>query len=162
MEQLKAKFAELEQREQRILVIGAILLVIMLFYVLIWQPVSSERAQLQADVAMKQDDLIYMQTASVQLRQLMSDPSSSAGDRNRSLLAVVDQQLASNNLKGATQRMEPDGTDGVRIWMNQANFNQVVTLLGGLEQNSSVGVKSMTVTPTDVSGHVDLRLSLER
>ena len=61
------------------------------------------------------------------------------------------------------QRIEPEGKDGVKLWIENVNFDSLVRWLGEMERRHGVLVKRATITRHEqTTGHVNSRLSLER
>ena len=73
------------------------------------------------------------------------------------ILAVVTQQAkrSSINLK----RFEPDG-DGLRIWLEDAVFDDAIRWLEELNQKHGIQIKQINVDRSEKSGRVDLRGTL--
>jgi general secretion pathway protein M len=107
-----------------------------------------------------QQDLVWMQTASGSVQQLLQTGQRRSG--NRSMLAVVDQAITAANLKAGLQRMEPDGQNTVKLWLNKSSFDQVVAMLGQLEQAQGIAVQTLAMTPADGVGLIDARITLMR
>ncbi len=158
---MKEWFENLQARERRYLIGGIAALACILLYFLLWSPLSSNVNKLHESTAIKRDDLSWMQSASKQIIQLRgANPNRRGG--SRSLLSVVDQNFASAGLKGALQRMEPDGRNSVKLWFNQGSFDGLISMLGKLDQEEGIVIKSLSITPADGPGLVDARITLLR
>ena len=157
---MKEWYAGLAQRE-RVLVTGAaILLVLLLLYAMIWQPLSDAYLRMQKGVQVQQDTLTWMQQASQQIKGLKGQ----AGRGNRgfqgSLLAVVDRSAQAAGLGQAMKRVEPEGRDGVRVWLEGASFDSLISWLGTLASQGAE-VSTITLERQDIPGRVDARVNLK-
>ena len=66
-----------------------------------------------------------------------------------------------SQLGTALKRVEPDGAHGVRVWLEQAPFDDMIRWLGELKNNSGVRITSVTVDQQGAAGLVNARLMLE-
>lgn len=158
--ELRDWFYGLQPREKLYLIAGATAFVLMIVYFSLWQPLTSSVARLNETATQQRTDLVWMQAASGSIRQLQQN--SQRQTSGRSMLAVVDQAITTANLKAGLQRMEPDGQNSVKLWFNKSPFDQIVEMLGQLEQNQGIAVQVVAMTSADNAGLVDARITLVR
>lgn len=162
MDAIKEKWAALSSRERMILVGGGIISAILLLYGALWSPLSEEVTRLQRDAEERKQDLLWMQGAAEEVKQLQR---SSAGGNTRasgkSLLSVVDQTIRRSRLGSALKRVEPEGAKGVTVRFENASFDDLMLWLGRLEKNNPVSVARVTVDRLEVSGKVNARIVVE-
>jgi general secretion pathway protein M len=161
MNELKEWFDNLQAQERYYVIGGGIALVLLVFYLMIWAPLSSSVSTHRETAAQLRTDLEWMQAAGKQLVQLQRERPQ-GGSRNRSLLAVIDQEVQAAGLKGSLQRMEPEGPNSVKIWINSGSFDAMVSMLGKLENEQGIGVKLLSVNPAAATGLIDARITLTR
>lgn len=161
MNELKEWFDSLQARERYYVIGGAAALIVLLFYLMIWEPLSTSVHNKRETAAQLRTDLEWMQVAGRQLAQLQRERPSS-GSRNRSLLAVVDQEVQAAGLKSSLQRMEPEGPNSVKIWVNSGSFDALISMLGKLELEQGISVKLLSVNPAAATGLIDARITLSR
>jgi len=159
---MKAWFMSLARRERLMVSIGAGVVALVLLYLVVWLPVASHTARLEQSVAEQQVLKHWMQRAAAEARQLRGSAVVSRGDAGRSLLAVVDETAKQAKLGPAVKRIQPDGQDLVRVSLEQAPFDDVVTWLAGLQQAQGVSVVDATLDRQSASGLVNARLTLKR
>ncbi|MDX1657122.1 MAG: type II secretion system protein M [Candidatus Competibacteraceae bacterium] len=153
---------QLNARERWLVGIGGVITFLLLLYLLVWEPFQASLTQLRKDVEARRDDLAWMQQASVELRRLAASspnaqtPATSQG----SLLVRVDQSARQAQLGEAVTRVEPQGGNQVRIWLEEAPFDRVVQWLDTLA-GQGVAVDDAIFTPGGDSGRVDARLVLQ-
>lgn len=80
----------------------------------------------------------------------------------QSLLAVVDQAARKDRLGTVLKRIEPEGTRIVRVWFEQAIFDDVLLWLGNLQNTYGVRITSISIDHQGgSSGSVNARVELE-
>jgi general secretion pathway protein M len=157
---MKDWFFGLEPRERTLVSAGAALLLLLLLYLIIWRPVAGKYAGLKADVELQQQNLAWMQQAAAQITALQRSSAGGAkGLGGRSLLAVVDQSARSGGLAGAIKRIEPDGSKGVKVWLEAAAFDPMIIWLGQLSKAYRIEPSMITLEPVG-DGRVNARLTL--
>lgn len=157
---MKDWFYGLEPRERLVLGAGAAVLALVLVYALIWDPLAGRYRQLQERVASQQETLIWMQQAAIRIKALRgAAPGGGRGLGGRSLMAVVDQSARAGGLADSIKRIEPDGTKGVKVWLEGAAFDPMVIWLGDLARNYGVEAGSLSIEPQG-AGRVNARLTL--
>ena len=157
---MKDWFMGLELRERKLVAGGAVVLVLLMFYLLVWDPAAVAYSDLKKNVAAEQETLDWMKQASRKVKALRGSAHGSAqGLGGRSLLAVVDQSARSAGLGPAIKRIEPDGSKGVKIWLEGAVFDSMVLWLGKLNRTYRVDTSVITIEPKG-AGRVNARLTL--
>lgn len=159
---MKEWFENLQPRERLYVIGGGIGVVILLLYLMVWAPLSGKVKTSRELVTQQREDVEWMRAASEQIKKLGLNRPAQHASRNRSLLAVVDQDIQAAQLKGALQRMEPEGSQSVKIWINKGSFDALIGMLGKLETEQGISVKSLSINPTDTKGLVDARVTLTR
>jgi general secretion pathway protein M len=157
---MKDWFIGLDARERRLVMAGAVVLVLLFVYVLVVDPLMSGYSNLKKNVAQQQQTLVWMQQASGQVQGLKRGGAGNAvGLGGRSLLAVVDQSARSGGLGSAIKRIEPEGRKSVKVWLELASFDQMVLWLGKLSKAHQVEPSVITIEPQG-EGRVNARLTL--
>ena len=75
---------------------------------------------------------------------------------------MADSTARSNGLGAALKRVEPEGSRNVRVWLENASFDQVMKWLGTL--NTTYGIRTDSASlerVADATGRVNARLSLQ-
>ncbi|HEC20310.1 MAG TPA: type II secretion system protein M [Gammaproteobacteria bacterium] len=156
---MKDWFMALETNERRMLLGGGTLLLVMLLYVGIWEPLSNKVATLRASTAEQTALLAWMRSAAQEVKQLRGRAGSTAIPASGgSLLSLVDRTARSGRLGGALKRVQPDGDQKVRVWLEAASFDDLVRWLATLETRHGVHVESSVFQALEAPGKVDARL----
>ncbi len=156
----------LNQREQRLLIIGGAALLLTLIYLLVVEPLFKHMQSLESSVGDQSELLQWMQESEQQINVLRRNQGNTSGrpaaNRGGSLLALVDQTAKRSKLGEAIKRVEPEGSDGVRLWLEQASFDNILRWLAQIKQSQGVEVKRITIEQPDSPGIVNARISLTR
>jgi general secretion pathway protein M len=156
---MKAWFMGLEVNERRMLLGGGGLLLVMFLYIGIWEPLHNKVESLRVSTAEQQSLLAWMRSAAKEVKQLRGRGGQHAKPASGgSLLSLVDRTAKSGRLGGALKRVQPDGDQKVRVWLEAAKFDDVVRWLTALETRHGVQVESSVFQALDTSGRVDGRL----
>lgn len=162
LEQAKARYLALEPRERRLLVAAAAVLAALLYYLLIWEPLALERDALSQRIQAQQALAMDLAAAAPLARTAAPGATSSPVNRNRSLLAVVDQTGKAAGLGAGVRRVQPEGDNRVRVWLDDVEFNQTVRWLHQLETRHGLSVDSADIGAQSKAGLVEARLGLIR
>ena len=158
IEQLRARWSGLADRERRVVGGGAVALALILVYLVAWTPVT--RLHHKREVALKESRAL-----AVQLERLAGEVQARRGGAapiatNQSLLSLVDQTRKASPLTKPPSRLEPDGDSTVRIWMEDVPFDALVRWLADLQQKYGVRVDTADIERQSAPGLVNARLTL--
>ncbi len=156
---LKDWLATLQQRERLAVYAGAGALLVLVLYLTLWAPFDGRaRGELTERVNALRADLAWMQQAAPRLRALAG--STGGAQSGQSLLARVDSSAKQQQLGDAVKRLEPASANSVRVWLEQADFDQLVLWLETLTRNQGLGIESISIERSEVPGRVTARLTL--
>jgi general secretion pathway protein M len=159
---VKEWFNGLAPRERIMVSIAAVVVGLALVYVAAWSPLTSSVARLEQSVEEQQTLKQWMEQSAAEVKQLRNAAGAAGTDDHRSLLAVVDQTSKQSQLGPAVKRIEPDGQELVRVTLEQASFDDMMTWLGGLQRSFGVSVADVSVDRQADNGRVNARLTLKR
>ncbi|MFT6895813.1 MAG: general secretion pathway protein M [Paraglaciecola sp.] len=152
MNKIKQKYSQLTEREQRLVLLSMVVMVIGLFYWLVWAPLNYSIATNQKAVTQQQQLLTWVQKNAGRAIQLRS-AKGVGGNFNGSLPQAVNQTAAQVNI--AISRMQPQGEE-LQVWVDQAPFNDVLSWLQALEKMGII-ILDLDITEADVVGHIKIR-----
>ena len=133
MNSLKEKFNQLTEREQRLVIISAVVVVVGMFYWLVWSPLNQAIERDQKAVESQKSLLSWVQKNANRAIQLRAANGVSTGF-NGSLAQAANQTAANANIPIA--RMQPQGEE-LQVWVDQAPFNGVLDWLQSLKLGKS-------------------------
>lgn len=152
----------LEPRERRVVGIGAALVVAVLLWSTIWQPLGHERARLVDDIERQRRELAMVRTvAALPTAVTIPDAAVRVDRQGKSLLALVDASARDAGLDQALSRVEPVGANGVRATFAFANFDVLAGWLEMLARDYRVRISELSVDRAEGNGLVSARVTLE-
>lgn len=140
--------------EQRSFLLGLIFLIAVALYSIVWQPLSRQQVQLHRQVQQQQADLFWMtqQTLPSAITSLSSQ---------QSLLSIVDKTVRQANIERTVKRLEPDGENQVRLWLEGVEFTILMQWLQTLAAQQ-VDILNMNIQRQDTPGRVSASLVLSQ
>jgi general secretion pathway protein M len=152
MDKLKLYFTQLNEREQRLVLVSAVLVVIALFYWVIWSPLSESVTKGQTNLNSQQELLVWVQQNANRALQLQGSAKPST-KFSGSLAQEVNQSAGRLNITIA--RMQPQG-DELQVWVDQVPFNDVLSWLQGLEGKGII-ILDLDIAETNSAGQIKIR-----
>ncbi|WP_394222265.1 type II secretion system protein GspM [Alteromonas gracilis] len=152
MNALLEKYKALTEREQKLVVVSAVVVVIALFYFTIWSPLNSALDKEKQLLDNQQSLLVWVKDSAARAQQLRR---SSSGKRafSGSLPQAVNRTTAQHDIEIA--RMQPQG-DELQVWVDQAPFNSVLDWLKAME-NMGVVILQADIAEADAPGYIKIR-----
>lgn len=159
--EVKAWLAQLAPRQRLALLTGLVLGAMILGYLLLLDPIFRARDELRVSVRQQEQELAWMRDAAREVRRLTGADSAAAPEG--SPLAAIDAIARQLGLGTALKRVEPGGRDEVRIWLEDAPFDELMRWLALLQGNHGISAGEVVVEPSrSGTGLVNARLTLLR
>ncbi len=149
----------LQPREQRVLGVGGVVLVLTLIYALIIDPVSSELTRLRTGVAAQQEELSWMRQAAAEVKSLMGSAPSTTGKSGQSAMSAIDAAARKYGLGKALKQLSPNGGK-VRVRLEGAGFDAMLQWLGELSEKQGIGVDTLNMERLPEPGLVNATVVL--
>ena len=146
---MKAWWENLGARERGLIVVGTVLVMMLLSYVLAWEPLRNSDRRLRQNVAERRADLAWMRQAAEEIKRLGGAGAARPVADNRSLLTLVDQTARAAGLGAALKRVAPQGDDKLSAQLDGAEFDKLIPWLSGLERDQAIAIISLNVDRTD-------------
>jgi type II secretory pathway component PulM len=135
----KSRWDGLQTREQQMLRRGAVILGLLLFYLLIIDPVYSGRDNAQLRLQSTREAFALAQQQALDLKASLPGPGISASG---SLLTQVESSAQKEGLRNTLKRLQPAGNNQIQVSLEGASYNQIVQWLSNLRQQ---GVRAQQV-----------------
>jgi general secretion pathway protein M len=142
MNKLRAWYAGLQQREQRVVAIGGVAVAVLILLLGILLPLQSAVSGAVKRNETKRGDLAWMQVNSPEIRAAGNQQL--AGDTGEAPVVLVDRVAREAGLASALRGTQPNGT-GVRVQLEAAPFDTLVTWLATLDERYGLAIESITV-----------------
>lgn len=155
MRALEAWFKGLAQREQRAVLAGGALTLLLLLLAA-WLPVERRVASLEKRVQTKQADLAWLQSVAPQLGALRSAPPAAGGE---SLVALADRVARETGIAGALHA-QPAGDGTLSVRLEQVAFDSLLNWTGELVLRHGVRVTSASIDAGANAGTVSATIVL--
>jgi len=162
---VKDWFDNLEDRERRFLIVGAVTVVIVLVYALAWAPFVKRYTELESQVAVWERSIATLRP--LRAAVAASDGRGGSGataSAGQSPLIVVDQTLLSRGLDRYRRNSQPTSSNGIRIVFENVAFDDLMLWLGDLSEQHAMQVQagSFSVAARAAPGRVNATLTIER
>ncbi len=141
MNKLRAWYAGLQQREQRVVAIGGIAVAALILVLGILMPLQSAVSSAVERNETKRADLAWMQVNAPEIRAAGNQLSADTGEAP---VVLVDRVGREAGLGSALRGTQPNGT-GVRVQLEAAPFDTLVTWLATLDERYGLAIESITV-----------------
>jgi general secretion pathway protein M len=152
-------FDNLNDRERNLVYVAGALVAVALVYLVLVLPFQASGKKMAARVAQKTADLAWMQASAPQAMAAAGVAQGAGG--GDSLVVLVDRTAREAGLSTSLRDQSPDGNDGLRLRIEGASFDVLVTWLANLQQQYGVGIESATVGAAAAPGLVNATLSLK-
>lgn len=160
---MKAWWLSKAPREQMVLLMGAVALLLFLLYLMAWQPFSQALVQQRVKVKSQQITLRWMEEKLPEIQQLRGIQRNSGKPvSTEALLTLVDRTAKQSQLRQQIQRIKPQGDKSVQLWVEQAAFDTLLKWLGDLTEQHGIEIDSLNIDRQELPGLINARLVLQR
>lgn len=146
MNEFKNWFLQNSPREQLLLGVGGVVLLLTLLYAGVLMPLSKDRNK----QLINNQSLLAQQQHVRELAAEVMAQEQGGGAQHASLAQVINTSLRNHSLR--MEDFQPTGEQNVRVRLAKAEFNLVMAWLDELENKEGVQIKEVSVTADDVKG----------
>ena len=157
MNAITAWYQAQNSREQRMVLFGAVAAALLLVLA-VFMPLDRNVSRTHTRVARKQADLAWMQAAAPALAA--AGPAIAAPTSQGALIVVVASSARESGLGNALSSTEPNGQGALRVRLDRAPFDGMVTWLYRLSQQNGIHVDSASIDAANAPGLVNASLVL--
>lgn len=159
---MKDWFLGLEPRERLFVGVGAVAVVLMLFWALVLNPLQTSRADTTERVETKRQTLAFLRAAAAELAGAGNVTAAGPDLAGQPLVVVVDRTARAAGLGAALTRNQPVGEDGIRVRLDEASFDAVALWLATLGTSAGLGIESASFDRSPAEGRVNANLVLRQ
>ena len=138
---LRVWYAALAPREQRMVSIGSIVLVVLVLVGGVILPLESATHEAKRRLTQRREDLEWMQRNAPELEAAGAMP---VADEHEPPVVVVDRVGRESGLAEALRGTQPSPT-GVRVQLEAASFDTMITWIATLDMRYGLALDSITV-----------------
>ena len=142
MNKLRMWYAGLQAREQRFVAMGGLGLGVLLLFGALLLPLQSAVSAAAKRTAVKREDLKWMRVNASEIR---AGSDQLPADTGEAPMVLVDRVGREAGLGSALRGTGPSGTAGVRVQLEAAPFDTLITWLATLESRHGLTIESITV-----------------
>jgi general secretion pathway protein M len=152
---LRAWYAGLERREQRVVTVGGITVAALILVFGILLPLQGSVSSLRRHNAVKREDLAWMRVHAPEIRAHGGEVPSDGGEAP---VVVVSRTAREAGLTDALRNTAPNGT-GVHVQLDAASFDGLLPWLATLDEHHGLAIESITVDRTAHPGLVNASIT---
>jgi general secretion pathway protein M len=146
MNEFKNWFLQNSQREQLLISVGGVTVILVLLYMLVLVPLVKNR-----DKQVLNNRAVTAQQQ--QVRELAAQylgEQQSGGNQPMSLAQLINTSLRNHDLR--MDDFQPTGEQDVRVRLDRVEYNKVMAWLDELENKKGVQIKEVSVSVDEVAG----------
>jgi general secretion pathway protein M len=156
MNALRTWYGGLQEREQRVVAVGSVLLALIILIGGILMPLQSVLSSAVKGIETRRDDLAWMRVNASEVR---TEGSQLPADTGEAPVVLVDRVGREAGLANALRGTQPSTSGGVRVQLEAAPFDTMVTWLDTLDRRYGLSIESITVDRTPAPGTVNASIS---
>lgn len=152
----------LESRERYIVISGGIALLLVLFYLAIWDPIIANYEQQKLQHQSQQQLYSWMKNAGDEIRSLTSSGGSNFSRfKNQSISSLTDRSATTSGVKPFIEKIDQN-KKGVKVKIKSASFDRIISWLADMESKYGIYASKVKIEKADKEGAVDALITLER
>jgi general secretion pathway protein M len=154
---IRTWLADLAPRERKLVYGAAAVVGVAVLYLAVVLPVQHMHARQVARVERKAADLAWMQQAAPRVSAMAT--TGDAGSKE-SLVVLVDRTGRQSGLGSTIRDQSPSGNNGLRLRLEGAPFDTMITWLAGLQLRFGISVSDATIDAGAAPGLVNASITL--
>ncbi len=156
-------FESLASREKLFVSVGALAVVAIVLYGLLWVPFDKSHQQLMSDVESWQRSLAELKPLKSALANQPGSVPATTPVSNQTPVVIVDQTARSRGLDRSLKRSQPTTSTGIRVEFEDVAFDSLVLWLGDLSAQYGLVMQQGSFSSSQGGpGRVNSTLTLER
>jgi len=156
MEQIKAWFSALDERDQKIAVAGAIAFSIFILYFFLISPVNDLVNTLQSEVVAKQKTIDWMKK---QVSFIRANKGGTTNNKSSLPLSSV-VNSSTNKYDLPVSRRDSKSPDEMQVWFDNVSFDSFLSWISELKSKHGITVTSVNIRSVDRNGITSINVKL--
>ncbi|MDQ1362870.1 MAG: ral secretion pathway protein, partial [Pseudomonadota bacterium] len=159
-ESLQRWLDSIQPRERQMVTGGSAALAVILFYLLIWDPVFTTLNETRQGIESQRQLLAWMKISAQEIQQLQASGTRLAPQlANQSVSTLVTMSAQSSGVQDFITRLDSTN-DGVEVQLSNADFNRVMAWLNDLQTRYTIQPAKVIIEPQADPGTVNARITL--
>lgn len=158
MNKLFAALARYNRREQTILLVGAIAIVLYILWMGVLAPLQEKRDQQIATNANTRASLERVKLLAAQIQQARSKGQNASQTSANNISQLIDSSLQANGLR--MSGFQPGTRGEVRVRLDNVQYPAIMQWLYDLEYRHDVTIKDLSMAATNTAGEVTANIRL--
>jgi len=156
MEQIKAWYSSLDEKDQKISIVAAVIITLLIIYLILLSPVNDSVSSLEKEVAAKQKTINWMK-AQVPII-LSSKGGPSARTSNQALSSIVN--TTTNRFNLPVSRRDSKSPNEMQIWFDNVSFDSFLRWSNELKTRHGVSISTANIRSQDSNGITSINVKL--
>ncbi|MDN5864283.1 MAG: type II secretion system protein M [Gammaproteobacteria bacterium] len=152
-------YAGLAKREQKMVLLGLGVILLLILYLAVIQPLVSAHQDLDRRLQADRSLLVYMNGVADRLRRSTA-PGGGAASFTGSVFSAVSAAARGSAINQSVQRLEQADNGGVRLTLTSVPFDTLVRWLEMLATEKGIVVESASIQGAQAPGTVNVSLTL--
>lgn len=148
---MKNYWQNLNEREQKLLIITSFILLAYLIYTLVYAPIVNTLKDRTLELQEKKQTLIWMRD--VQKNYIVSKKSKI---NNSELLSILVTEIKNSSFNNYQYQLQQSGKGDIQLLFKEVPFNDFIKWLEVFSKHYAVTIKQVSVEKTEISGVVKL------
>ena len=158
MKKLRAWYESLQEREQRMVTVGSIMVAVLVLFLGILMPLQSAVSSATHRNETKREDLAWMQ---VNAPEILASGNQFSADTGEAPVVLVDRIGREAGLATSLRGTQPSAT-GVRVQVEAAPFDTLISWIATLDEHYGLAVESITVDRAARPGVVNATITFSQ
>ena len=155
-----ARWQQLSMRERIIVAVGGAFLILFVFYLLIWEPLSNAVYQYREDVISNKILLLQLAQAGPEINSLRTQVKRSQIKDQAELLSVVEKAVRQSRVQGVIAEIGLGPQNTVKLRFDDVPFDELITWLIEMQQKQGVVVQTFDLVRLPEMGHVKVQMTV--
>lgn len=159
---MKEWWNNLALREKQTVSLGALALVFLLLYLIIWVPFSNKLDSMRSKIKHDQQLLSWMKETHTRIQSTeKQQQKKNTIPSGTSLLSLIQHKINQTTLVSNLSQLRQSENDSVQLSFNNVDFDKLIEWLTQLWQQQGVTISQMTVTASTTPGLVTTEMTLK-
>lgn len=155
MEQIKAWFSSLDEKDQKITIGAGITISIFMIYFILIEPVNSSASSLRTEVAAKQKTIDWMKK---QIPLILANKGGGQSKSSLPLSTLVNNSTRKYSLP--VSRRDSKSPNEMQVWFDNVSFDSFLSWTDEIKAKYGVTITSVNVRSRDQDGITSINIKL--